>query len=136
MKKDIENNEKTKADAYLKSNQELLGIVIGRLSIPPDDTNTRDLGVMESAIGALFVGQMYGVRVLRILHSSSTLRKYEQFLGASFDELLPQHGEFIDRSYAWAFSKSINRYWDLVARKFKMDSDQKRLIVDTATHMQ
>ena len=126
----------TKADPNLKSDAELLDLVINRLSMVPGDTGTTDLGIMESAIGALFVGRFYGVRVLRIIHSSSTLRKYETFLGASFEDLLPQHGEFIDRSYAWVFSKAINRYWDLVARKFKMDAEQKRLLVDTANNMQ
>lgn len=126
----------TKIDPQKKTDQELLEIVVRRLSIPPGETGVTDLGVMESAIGALFVGQKYGLRILRIIHSSSTLRLYEKFLGISFEEVLPQHGYYIDRSYAWSIVSVSKKYWDLVARKFKMEPDEKRSLIDTASRVQ
>lgn len=122
----------TKIDPCLKTDQELVEIVISRMRMPPGDIGVTDLSIIEGAIGALFVGQMYGVRILRILHSSKTLRQYEKFLGTSFEELLPQHGYYIDRSYAWGIVSVSKKYWDLVARKFRMDADQKRALIDTA----
>jgi hypothetical protein len=126
----------TKADPYLKTDEELLQMVMHRMSLPSDETGISDFAVLEGAIGALFVGQRYGLRVLRILHSSKTLRQYEKFLGTSFDDLLPQHGVFIDRSVAWFIATTTQKYWDLVARKFKMEGEKKRGIFDTAPEAQ
>jgi hypothetical protein len=123
----------TKADPLLKSNQELLELVSHRLSLPSKETGITDLGIVEGAVGALFVGQHYGLRILRIIHSSKTLRQYEQFLGVPFEELIPQHGEFIDRSVAWNIVTTARQYWDLVSRRFKMDGGDRRAIVDVST---
>ncbi len=122
----------TKIDPCLKTDQELVEIVVERMRMPPGEIGVTDLSVMEGAIGALFLGQMYGVRILRILHSSKTLRQYEKFLGASFEDLLPQHGYYIDRSYAWSVVSASKKYWDLVARKFKMEPYEKRSLIDNA----
>lgn len=122
----------TKADPLLKTNQELLELVSHRLSLPSKETGITDLGIVEGAVGALFVGQYYGLRILRILHSAKTLRQYEQFLGATFEELIPQHGEFIDRSLAWNFVTTARQYWDLVSRRFKMEGAERRGIVDAS----
>lgn len=126
----------TKADPYLKTDSELLEIIMHRMSLPTHETEVNDLGTVEGAIGALFLGQRYGLRILRILHSSKTLRQYEQFLGASFDDLIPQHGPFIDRSVAWWIATSTKKYWDLVSRKFKVEGAERRGIVDTASDVQ
>jgi hypothetical protein len=123
----------TKADSYLKTDYELLEIVMHRMSLPCDEIGVADLTVLEGAIGALFLGQRYGLRILRILHSSKTLRQYEKFLGTSFDDLIPQHGIFIDRSVAWWISTTTKRYWDVVYRRFKIEGDQRRGIVDSAS---
>lgn len=131
-----EYNPVTKIDPQKKTDQELLEIVISRVAMPPGEIGITDLGVMESAIGALFIGQKYGLRILRIIHSSSTLRLYEKFLGVSFEEVLPQHGYYIDRSYAWTAVVAINKYWDLVGRKISMSSGEKRSLVDTVSQMQ
>lgn len=126
----------TQIDPCPKTDQELLEIVIQRMRMRPGEIGITDLSVFEGAIGALFLGQMYGVRILRILHSSKTLRQYEKFLGASFEDLLPQHGYYIDRSYAWIIVRSSKKYWDLVARKLKMEPHEKRSLVDTASIVQ
>lgn len=119
-------NQTTKADSYLKTDSELLEIVMQRMALPTAETGVSDLGVVEGAIGALFVGQCYGLRILRIMHSSRTLRQYEQFLGVSFEKLIPQHGPLIDRSVAWWIVGTTKRYWDLVARKINLDGGQAR----------
>lgn len=124
----------TKADPYLKDDKELLKIVMDRMALPTKVTGITDLVVIEGAIGALFLGQRYGLRILRILHSARTLRQYEDFLGHSFEELIPQHGPFIDRSVAWFIVSGTKKYWDLVTRKFKMEGAERRRIreIDTA----
>lgn len=118
----------TKADPILRTDQELLELVSYRLSLPSKETGVSDLGTVEGAIGALFVGQRYGLKILRIVHSAKTLRQYEQFLGLPFEELIPQHGQYIDRSFAWKIVTTTREYWDLVARKFKMEGTERRAI--------
>jgi hypothetical protein len=125
----------TKADPYLKTDEELLQIVIQRVSLNSSETGVTDLIIVEGAIGALFVGQRYGLRILRILHSGKTLGQYEKFLGASFEDLIPQHGIFIDRSVAWWISTTSKKYWDVVYRRFKIEGDQRRGIVDSASQV-
>jgi hypothetical protein len=126
----------TKSDPLLKTDQELLALVQERISLKSMETGVHDFGIVEGAIGALFVGQYYGLRILRILHSSKTLRQYEQFLGAPFEVLIPQHGVFIDRSFAWGIVQGVRHYWDLVARKVRLDGDKRRCIVDTVPEAQ
>lgn len=129
----IEGKTKTKADDYLMTDAQLLELVMHRLDLPVTETGCRDFGVIEGAIGALFLGQRYGLRILRILHSSRTLRQYESFLGRRFEELLPQHGPLIDRSVAWWIVGATRHYWDLVARKISLEGGQaqRREIADS-----
>lgn len=126
----------TEIDPAIKTDSQLLEMIADRLKMAPMDTGVTDLCVMEGAIGALFVGQYYGLRILRIIHTSKTLRQYEQFLGAKFEDLIPQHGYYIDRSYAWNFVTTTKQLWDLVGRKLKMDPAQKRLLLDTVFQKQ
>lgn len=126
----------TQADPPLKTNQELLELIHQRISLPSKETGVASFDTVEGAIGAVFVGQYYGLRILRILHSGETLRGYERFLGAPLEELVPQHGPMIDRSLAWRIVTTTRQYWDLVARKLKMDSGDRRTIVDTVADVQ
>lgn len=129
---DVTKENLTKADNKFKSDDELLSLVTDRIALTSKETGVTDFFIVEGAIGALFVGQYYGIKILRIIHSSRTLREYEKFLGQSFEDLLPQHGQFIDRSYAWTAVRLTKHYWDLVNRRFSMEGHQKRAIVDSA----
>lgn len=129
----------TKADPLLKTDVELLEFVLQRMVLPSKETGISDFHVLEGAIGALFVGQRYGLRILRIIHSSKTLKQYERFYGVPLEELVPQHGAEIDRAYVWRFVTTARQYWDLVSRQFKTDdgvkleSHERRAIIDSGT---
>ena len=84
---------------------------------------------MEKAIGALFVGQYYGSKILRIIHSRKTIVRVEKFLGCSIDDLVPKHGKYIHRSVAWSFITSVQEYWDVVIRKVRVDPQERRRVV-------
>lgn len=45
---------------------------------------------MESALGALIIGQYFGWRVLKLLHNPATYRKYEKVLGVEFKKVCPE----------------------------------------------
>ncbi len=54
---------------------------------------------LESALGMLFVGHAFGWRVLYMIHSVATIRKYEKVLGISL-QALPErtpHSREIER---------------------------------------
>ncbi|MBF0370477.1 MAG: hypothetical protein HQL52_13575 [Magnetococcales bacterium] len=70
-----------------------------------------DGGVLEAAIGALFIGQYYGWRVLRILHSNSTYRRYEKILGVQFKEACPERGKYAFRSKGLQLADELKSFW-------------------------
>ncbi|MDD5754558.1 MAG: hypothetical protein PHN45_07395 [Methylococcales bacterium] len=59
-----------------------------------------DSHVLFGAIGALFVGRLYGWRVIRVFLSTTTYAKYQRVLGLSFREVLPPETELSDRALA------------------------------------
>lgn len=124
------DTKKTKPDSLLFSNSELFDLVQRRIDISSSEHGVTDLSVIEGAIGALLIGQNYGLKILRLIHSARTLRKYEQFLGESFEKLVPQHGQYIDRSLAWSVIQGTRHYWDVVSHKVKLEVD-KRLTLST-----
>jgi len=71
--------------------------------------------VLESAVGALFIGRMIGYDALRFLHMYKTLRKYEQILGVSFKELLPARTADSRRMTAIVLADKFRQVWKAVA---------------------
>ena len=69
---------------------------------------------LETAIGALIVGQHYGWRVLRMAHSPSTYRAYEQVLGIRFEEACPEKGPLAMRSIGLKAAEKLGAFWDVV----------------------
>lgn len=69
---------------------------------------------LESAIGALFVGRKFGWKVLYLIHSKATIRKYEKILGVAFREVLPETGPLSKKSIAWTAVDKIGGFWKVV----------------------
>lgn len=82
----------------------------------------RGLGTtLESALGALLIGQYFGWRVLKLIHNPSTYRKYEKILGVDFKDSCPEHtpmGEF--RSVGYAITKKLESFWSVVMGRRKV----------------
>ncbi|MFT4174439.1 MAG: hypothetical protein QM639_17880 [Rhodocyclaceae bacterium] len=74
--------------------------------------NLNDLG---SAIGMLVLGRRYGWRVVLLIHSPSTVRKYVRVLGLrSLRDVLPELGELAPRSQAWRKIDGTTNFWRVV----------------------
>jgi hypothetical protein len=74
--------------------------------------NLNDLG---SAIGMLMLGRRYGWRVVLLIHSPSTVRKYVKILGLrNLREVLPEVGELAHRSNAWKLIDGTSNFWKVV----------------------
>lgn len=69
---------------------------------------------LESALGFMFVGYYFGWKVLHLIHSKRTVRKYESILGIDIkSEFLPE-GPYADRSVGWIAVKGVANFWKMV----------------------
>lgn len=74
--------------------------------------NLNDLG---SAIGMLMLGRRYGWKVMLLIHSQGTVRKYLKMLGIkSLRDVVPELGELAPRSNAWRLVEGTNNFWKVV----------------------
>lgn len=77
---------------------------------------------LESALGALVLGQHYGTRALRMIHSPSTYRKYEKILGIRFEDICPQYTPLSRRNIGIRFAQKLGAFWDVVMGRRKVDN--------------
>ncbi|GKS70254.1 hypothetical protein W03_22580 [Nitrosomonas sp. PY1] len=76
---------------------------------------------LESALGALILGQFFGWRVLKILHNPATYRKYEKVLGVEFKDICPEITEFgKKKSVGYAITEKLGSFWAVVMGKRKV----------------
>lgn len=75
---------------------------------------------LESALGALFIGANYGWRVLKIIHSPATYKKYEDILGVSFQDLCPERTLLSKKSWGLAIADRLNSFWAIATGKKKI----------------
>ncbi len=73
------------------------------------------LDELESALGMLLIGHHFGWKVLYLIHSKKTIRKYEGFLGIRVREFFPERGPSSPRSYGLAFADKLSNFWKVVS---------------------
>ena len=73
-----------------------------------------DLGVLESALGAVLIAQMYGWKVLRMCHGSNAYAKYERMLGIKFKDECPERTELSRKSLGLWAADRIDDFWAVV----------------------
>jgi hypothetical protein len=76
---------------------------------------------LESAIGMYMLGHYVGWRVLVLVHSKATIRKYEQILGIVVREEFPEAGTESDRSLIYRATKTLSNFWKVVSGEAKVD---------------
>lgn len=79
------------------------------------------VSTIETAIGAIVVGQKYGWRVLRMVHSANTMKKYEKAIGLKYEDICPESTEHSKRNIGFRFAQTIGKYWDVVMGRQKVD---------------
>ncbi|MCB1935489.1 MAG: hypothetical protein KDF59_06070 [Nitrosomonas sp.] len=93
---------------------------------------------MESALGALIIGQYFGWRVLKLLHNPATYRKYEKVLGVEFKKVCPEITELgKKKSIGYAITEKLGSFWAVVMGKRKVpekgmiaNKDEVKKLVD------
>lgn len=78
---------------------------------------------LGSALGALVMGQHYGYRGLRMMHSPSTYRKYERVLGGiKFEDVCPELPPLGNRIVGIRVAKKLGAFWDVVMGRRKVEN--------------
>lgn len=91
--------------------------------------------VLESAIGALVVGQKYGWRVAKMVHSPATIKKYEKLLGLKFEDVCPERTKLSKRNVGLRIADKLKSFWAValgktaVPNKAHLDSKTNETLV-------
>ena len=84
---------------------------------------------LEAAVGMYMMGHYLGWKVLVLMHSKRTIRKYEDILQIVVREEFPEEGSESDRSIAYAASKKISNFWKAVSGEAKaFDPGDRKLL--------
>jgi hypothetical protein len=75
---------------------------------------------IEAAIGMLRVGHHFGWKVLYIVHSKRTVRKYEEILGIKIREFFPAEGPSAPRSIGLNLANKMTNFWKVVSGEIKI----------------
>lgn len=89
------------------------------------------LDELESALGMYMIGFHFGWKVLYVIHSKRTIRKYEEILGISIRDIFDEFGPDADRTNAFKLIQGVSNFWKLVSGEEKPSLDiDKRTIAD------
>lgn len=76
---------------------------------------------LESAIGMLFLGHLFGWRVVVLIHNKRTIRKYEEILRINIREEFQEKGPLIDKSLGYAVAEKLKAFWKAVAGEIPLE---------------
>lgn len=82
-----------------------------------------DLGELESALGMLRMGHHFGWKVLYIIHSKRTIRKYEEALGIKVRDVFPPVGPSSYRNNGYRMIEAATNFWKVISG----DSEEHKL---------
>lgn len=88
-----------------------------------------DIVDLAHAIGAVRIGHHYGWRVLRIVISTVSYRKYQKLLNIEFSVSLPEITANTERSAGYLLVKKMGNFWDVVCGKAKIDRKEKISVI-------
>jgi hypothetical protein len=86
---------------------------------------TGDFTELSSAIGAFWLGRVYGWRVLRIVTSSRIYTRHQRILGLDFKKELPRETAYSRKSVGYKIVTLAGKFWDVVQGKDSIDPKQK-----------
>lgn len=81
---------------------------------------------LEAAIGMYMVGHYVGWKVLVLMHSKRTIRKYEEILGIVVREEFPEEGTESNRSLAFSIARTVSNFWKAVSGEDKSIPKESR----------
>lgn len=88
---------------------------------------------LESALGMLRMGHHWGWKVLYILHSKATIRKYENILKIKVRDVFPEEGPSAYRSAGFRVAQAASNFWKVISGEApesrRMDRQERRRVV-------
>ncbi len=69
---------------------------------------------LENALGALCLGMVYGHKVIRVMHDSSSYSSYQKILDLRFNEWCPPTTVFSERHRGYQLALKAESFWDLL----------------------
>jgi hypothetical protein len=88
------------------------------------------LDELESALGMYMIGWHFGWKVLYVIHSKKTIRKYEELLGISVRETFEEFGPDAERTNAYKVIQAVSSFWKLVSGEEKPDFEVDKRALD------
>lgn len=76
---------------------------------------------LESALGVYFIGRYFGWKILHMMHSKQTIKKYEAILGISIREEFPEFGLDAERSIVHEYILKLSNFWKTVSGKSEVE---------------
>lgn len=83
------------------------------------------LDELESALGMLRMGHHFGWKVLYLIHSKKTIRKYEEILDIKIRDIFPDEGPSSDRSIGLDIAKRFSNFWKVVSGETELTKAEK-----------
>ncbi|MDP3189208.1 hypothetical protein [Limnobacter sp.] len=77
---------------------------------------------LQKAIGMLMTGDLFGWRVLILVHNKRTIRKYEEILGIEVKEFFPEEGPYTHRSIGYSVASKVGNFWKAVSGDIPIDN--------------
>ena len=77
---------------------------------------------LQKAIGMLMTGDLFGWRVLILVHNKRTIRKYEEILGIDVKEFFPEEGPYAYRSVGYTIATKLGNFWKAVSGDIPIDN--------------
>ncbi|KQW76142.1 hypothetical protein ASC67_00205 [Methylibium sp. Root1272] len=70
-----------------------------------------------------------GWKVLYLVHSKKTIRKYEEILGIKLSEVFDEFGPDAERTNAYKIIKAVSNFWKLVSgdEKSPLELDKRQI---------
>jgi len=82
---------------------------------------TGNVDELWGAVGMLMLGRLYGWRVLYIVHSKRTIKKYEEILGITVREFFRETGPLTERSRGYMVAQALGNFWRVVSGDLKVE---------------
>ena len=77
---------------------------------------------LQKAIGLLMTGDLFGWKVLILVHNKRTIRKYEEILGIDIKEFFPEEGPYAYRSVGYTIATKVGNFWKAVSGDIPIDN--------------
>jgi hypothetical protein len=84
-----------------------------------------DITELESAIGMLFLGHHFGWKVLYLIHTKRTIRKYEDILSIKIRDIFQDKGPSSGRSVGLYLAEKATNFWKVVSGEIKIPNRRK-----------